>query len=545
MSNINYAQLVAAARAGDQNAISDLYNSTYQRAYGIARQYVKDEENALDVLQTAYVKAFENLDKLQSPDKFDKWINQIVANGSKDFLKRKTAILFSQMGETDDEPIDFEDDRTEYQPAEAVDYNETKRLVRGILDSLSDEQRLVTLMFYFESLSVKEIAGQLGCSENTIKSRLNYARQKIKTEVLVLEKKGTKLYGLAPIPFFIYILLRSGLLTDITYAAATSVAQGVQSQLAANAAQMAPPSGGYQTPANSGQGGYPQGGGYPQPPPSAGYANVANTATGAVAAGGKAAGAGLALKIIAGVVALAVVVGGGVAVAGTIQNRSQEPSSFAESALEDILDKDEIPAISSSLNIQGDSSSSIITEEASVLNLELLGLLGKTNGDVKALMGEPSAVSMGGYNLIDLKYYKSEFAGGYDGAPELLRIFLRDPNNILTSYYKDPANSGIEFPYSKVPDELVVERIFYINQTDNFSLIFTFEGGYSIENVSMHLGEPYKARNKTEEITGLDGMEAYYMYQDFHFRIFYALMDDGSYLAQSVEVALEPLVEDA
>lgn len=63
-------------------------------------------------------------------------------------------------------------------------------------------------MYYINGMSVKEIADMADVSENTIKSRLNYGRKKIEQKVLELEKRGTKLYGIAPVPFFLYLLLK-------------------------------------------------------------------------------------------------------------------------------------------------------------------------------------------------------------------------------------------------------------------------------------------------------------------------------------------------
>ena len=77
-----------------------------------------------------------------------------------------------------------------------IDRKETTRLIGEILGTLSPEQRVVTELFYYENLSVKEIAEELGVSENTVKSRLKYARNKIEAGVKELEKKGTKLYSL-------------------------------------------------------------------------------------------------------------------------------------------------------------------------------------------------------------------------------------------------------------------------------------------------------------------------------------------------------------
>ena len=81
-----------------------------------------------------------------------------------------------------------------------MDQTETKELIDQILGELDEKQRMVVGMFYYEQMSVNEIAEALNCSVNTVKSRLNYARKKIGKEIAELEKKGVILRTAAPIP---------------------------------------------------------------------------------------------------------------------------------------------------------------------------------------------------------------------------------------------------------------------------------------------------------------------------------------------------------
>lgn len=75
-----------------------------------------------------------------------------------------------------------------------------------LIDALSDEQRLVVIAFELEGLTTKEIAEQLGCPEATVKSRLRYGRNNIKTKAEELQKRGYKLYSVAPMPLLLYLL---------------------------------------------------------------------------------------------------------------------------------------------------------------------------------------------------------------------------------------------------------------------------------------------------------------------------------------------------
>lgn len=200
---------VEAAKNGEQNAFAFLYEQTYGRCRYIAGKYLKDDTDAVnDVLQDAYVKAFQNIGQLEDPEKFPGWLAMIVTNTALNELKKRKPLLFSQMSD-EDQNLDFtdnlEDDRVDTQPELSMDQAETKRLVQEMLEALSDEQRICILMYYMEEKSVKEIAQILDVSENTVKSRLSYGRKAVKEKVLDLEKRGTKLYGLLPFPFFLYL----------------------------------------------------------------------------------------------------------------------------------------------------------------------------------------------------------------------------------------------------------------------------------------------------------------------------------------------------
>lgn len=79
-------------------------------------------------------------------------------------------------------------------------------MVHEMLDTLPDDQRMCILMFHFEGASIREIAEAMECSENTVKSRLNYGRKAIKKKSEELQKKGYKLYSMAPLPLLLFLL---------------------------------------------------------------------------------------------------------------------------------------------------------------------------------------------------------------------------------------------------------------------------------------------------------------------------------------------------
>lgn len=231
MNNIafnNYREAVAAAMAGDQEGFSYLYDKTFKNKYYVALKYVKNEDTASDIVQDSYMRAFQNLSMLQDPDKFPGWMGMIVANTAKNYLKKKNPVLFSEMDKVNDEGevAEYQDtlveDRVDFNPEEYYSKKEISDIVNEMIDSLPEEQRICMIMFYLEGQSLEEIAAALECSKNTVGSRLNYGRKKIKAKAEDLQKRGYKLYSFAPVALFA-ALLRNEL---NSYAMGTAAAAG-------------------------------------------------------------------------------------------------------------------------------------------------------------------------------------------------------------------------------------------------------------------------------------------------------------------------------
>lgn len=198
-------EIIKKAQEGDNEAFAIIYNETVKTAYYVAKRILIREDVTEDILQEAYIAVYKHLSDYKSGN-FQGWVDTIVANRAKNYLRKENPILFSEMESEERPVVEFEEEKVEFRPEEKVDYNETQRLILEIIDSLSPEQRLSVILFYFENRSVKEIAEICECYENTVKSRLNYARKKIKEDVLELEKKGTKLYSIAIMPFIMWML---------------------------------------------------------------------------------------------------------------------------------------------------------------------------------------------------------------------------------------------------------------------------------------------------------------------------------------------------
>ena len=206
----NLKRIVKAAQKKDPEAFAQLYEQTWHEKYYIALKYMKHPSEAEDVLQEAYIKAWERLPSLKEADKFSSWLGQIVARTALDALKRKKPLLFSELTDTEEDAEDFlselPDNHQEMQPELAYTEKERSEILSHMLDSLSDVQRLCMMMYYIEEMNIHEIAEILECSENTVKSRLNYGRKNMQKAAVKLEKEGYHFYGLSPVYLFLYLL---------------------------------------------------------------------------------------------------------------------------------------------------------------------------------------------------------------------------------------------------------------------------------------------------------------------------------------------------
>lgn len=194
--------LLQQARDGDREARSALYEATYQEVWRTVRSLIRSEDDALDVLQDTYVRAFTRLDQLKNPASVGPWLRTIAANTARSHLQKTKPLLFSDLGEDAGEVPEPPVTDTAALPEASLDQKETAALLRELLDSLSDGQRLVLSLHYYEDMPVREIARSLEISESTVKTQLRDGRKRLEQKVRDLERRGVNLYGLSALPLF-------------------------------------------------------------------------------------------------------------------------------------------------------------------------------------------------------------------------------------------------------------------------------------------------------------------------------------------------------
>ena len=192
-------ELVLSAKNGNKKAFDKLYELTSNDVWFTCVSLLKDEENAKDIMQETYITAFLKLDTLKDEQKFCGWITSIAVNKCKNKLKGKVEY------QIDDEVLITEAETDELMlPEEYITKAEKRKVLLQIMeDTLSFNQYQTVLMFYFDEMSISEIAQGLEISEGTVKSRLNSSRAKMKTAIEDYENKsGDKLHGVVVVPFF-------------------------------------------------------------------------------------------------------------------------------------------------------------------------------------------------------------------------------------------------------------------------------------------------------------------------------------------------------
>ena len=227
-------QLAQKATAGDQNALNDLISIHYQKFYNLAYQTVKDPDVAADVTQDSCMEILSTISNLQNPAAFATWSQRIVYHQCMRHFRGNREVQFEENEDGETILDTLPDEREGVLPEEVTENKEFKQILQNMLDSLPAEQRSAMLLYYYEKLSVKQIADVQQTSEGTVKSRLNYGRKAIKTQVEDYEKKsGIRLHSIAPLPILLLWLFKAGAEESAAISASTAAAVGASGVTAA------------------------------------------------------------------------------------------------------------------------------------------------------------------------------------------------------------------------------------------------------------------------------------------------------------------------
>ena len=181
------SELVRSARAGDVAAFEALYRAYNDRIYNFAKHVTGSAEDAGDVTQETFVRAWSSLPKLREDGTFSVWLHRIALNRCRDVLKkhRREGTVSLDCPVTDAEgeemPMQLESDLPG--PEEAAFASEKQSAVRRAVESLSEGHRLVVTMHHMEGLDVESVAKILNVPRGTVMSRLSRAREALRRKL--------------------------------------------------------------------------------------------------------------------------------------------------------------------------------------------------------------------------------------------------------------------------------------------------------------------------------------------------------------------------
>lgn len=173
--------LVKAAQQGDMASFEELVARHRDKMYARAFSIVRNEEEALDLSQEAWIKAWQRLKQFEGESSFTTWLTRITINLCLDQLRRNQRYRTESLPETQDDPNAWERllPPVWTNPTERLERNEIRQRIDEAMAQLSEAHRTVLVLHEFEGLEYKEIAETVGISIGTVMSRLFYARRRL------------------------------------------------------------------------------------------------------------------------------------------------------------------------------------------------------------------------------------------------------------------------------------------------------------------------------------------------------------------------------
>ena len=178
------ALLIADLCEGDETALAPLVEKYKRMVYRLAMQITKNHADADDVMQETFIKVYRSIRTFRKDAAFETWLYRIAVNEALNFVKRRErqrASTLETVSEAEYEATARYRAQIASDPHAHAEKAELRHHVTEAVNSLSLKHRTVVILHEFEGLTHAEIASVLNCSEGTVRSRLHYARKKLRT----------------------------------------------------------------------------------------------------------------------------------------------------------------------------------------------------------------------------------------------------------------------------------------------------------------------------------------------------------------------------
>lgn len=192
-------EFLEKVKNGDNDATTLLYEDAKNIAYNKAYSILNNHHDAENIAEDSVLRAIEKIDTIKKPSEFPAWIRRVAENKAKDYIKKDKP---TYMGEDFEYTTNDLNSDQKVLPEKMADSQENIDLYKKLIAKLTDDQRNALVLNRIEGYKTREIAEMLGCSENTIKSRIHQGEKKLVKEAENLKKKGYTLNGMMPLDFF-------------------------------------------------------------------------------------------------------------------------------------------------------------------------------------------------------------------------------------------------------------------------------------------------------------------------------------------------------
>ncbi|WP_418437749.1 sigma-70 family RNA polymerase sigma factor [Blautia sp.] len=350
-------EAVQKFQKGDESAFDIIYKGVSKTAFVLVNSFFPEEKSEHeDIVQDIFIHTYKKIG-LYNPKlaSFTTWFHKVAENKCIDRYRasrKKNAGVISMesltMDEDDKKAVEFKDERIEFNPDAVMERNEISRLIRELLEHLPEKQKQCLMLKFLAHYDIQEIAEKLEIPVGTVKSRLFKGKENLSAQVYAMEKRGVKLYNMSPVAFFIWLLTQeveaeasalspSSILRAMATTAETWEESILEQQAETSVADTAPESADVQTePVIE-----------PEVHPAAEAAPMEGIAE-AVSSGASVAGKAVATKVIGAIAGIALLAGGGFAIANAFDQdgQAEQPKTAIEEPVSEERIEEEISLIS-------------------------------------------------------------------------------------------------------------------------------------------------------------------------------------------------------
>src|SRR5271165_3979492 len=173
-------ELIGQAQAGDDAAFNRIVTAYRKRILGTIARLIGRPEDVEDVAQEVFLRLYYSLDQLRTPEVFEPWLYRLTVNASYDYLRKQRRRNESRMADLSEQQVIMADAAAGGRTSnEDQRRRQVKEFVDSLLETVSDEDRILLMLKEVEGLSIKELERVYGVKENALKVRLFRARQRV------------------------------------------------------------------------------------------------------------------------------------------------------------------------------------------------------------------------------------------------------------------------------------------------------------------------------------------------------------------------------